>query len=158
MASASFISACIVALLCSAAMPAATAFCCRKSFCACTRRFCERGFGRLHLQLGVLQLLVELWIDELKDDAVGRDGAARTKQDPIDEALSRRRNPADVFGHQRAAAADFAEQRTPFDGVDPQRRALDAGSGRLQTRQAEGDQQNGDQRGSRRTRVGVSRF
>ena len=44
-------------------------------------------------------------------------------------------------------AAHLAHQRAALDRVDPERGALDAGRGRLEARQAEGDQQHRQQRG-----------
>ena len=87
---------------------------------------CQGGLGGLELQLGVEELLFELGITQLEDDAVWLHRGARPEDDVFDPRLGRGGNPADVFGDERAQAAHFAQQRTALDRVDPDRRALDA--------------------------------
>ena len=114
----------------------------------------QRGFRGLDLEVRVLQLLIELRVEELEDHAVGGDRRSRVEQDAFDAPLRGGGNPADVLRHQRAGAAHFAEQRAALDGIDPERGALDAGSGRLEPREAERDEEHRQRARSPRKRSG----
>ena len=54
-------------------------------------------------------------------------------------------NPADVLGHQDAGAADLTNHRAAFDGVDPDRGAVDAWGGGAEPRDADRDQHDGEE-------------
>ena len=71
----------------------------------------QRRLGGADLQLGVVQLLFELRVGQLQDHAVGFHRGAGAQDDLVDAPLRGRRNPADVFRHQRAEAAHLAEHR-----------------------------------------------
>jgi hypothetical protein len=117
-------------------------------FVACLHaKVFERRFGSLDLQLRVLQLLIELRVDQLENDAVGGDGSAGEEQDALDPAQRGRGNPSDVFGHERPGPADLVDERTAFDRVDPQRRPIHAGSRRLEAGDADGDEEESRHRG-----------
>jgi len=95
----------------------------------------QRGFRRLDFELSVLQLLIQLSVDELQNHAVSLHRGARVEEDAFDPPLGRRGNPTNVLGHERAEAAHLAQEGPALDGVNPDRRALDAGRRGLQTRQ-----------------------
>ena len=75
------------------------------------------------------------------------------QDDLFDAALRRRRNPADVFRRQRAEAAHLAHHRSALHLVRPDHRALDGRRRRLQPRQADADEHDGQQ-----TDAGVDRL
>ena len=108
----------------------------------------QRRFGGLDLQRGILELLIQLWIDELQNHAVGSHRRARVEQNPVDPPLGRRRNPADLLRHQRAGAPHLSQQGTALDHVDPERGPLHRRSRRLEAREADGNQHHRKQRGS----------
>ena len=62
----------------------------------------QGGLGGLDLERGVLELLIELRIDELQHHAVRLHRRPGLEEDALDASLGRRRNPADVFRHERA--------------------------------------------------------
>ena len=69
----------------------------------------------------------------------GVDDRAGAQDDLVDAALGARGDPADFLRHERAEAADLADHRAAFHGVDPHEVALDGGRGGLEPREAEGD-------------------
>ena len=104
-----------------------------------------RRLGRLKRELRVLHRLLEIRIAELQDYGVGRHGRTRSKDDPLDATLGRRRNPADLLGDERTGAANLPEHRAALDGVDPDRRAIDGGRRGLQLRDPDSDEDNDHQ-------------
>ena len=83
---------------------------------------------------------------QLEDDRVGRDLRAGAEDDALDASLRLRVDPADVFGHERARAADLAQHRALLHRVDPDDGAIDGGRGGLQLRDAERDAGHHDDR------------
>ena len=57
--------------------------------------------------------------------------------------LRRRRNPADVFRHQRAEAAHLPDHRPALHRIGPERRGFDRRRRRLQPREADRDEADG---------------
>ncbi len=97
-------------------------------------------------QLGIHDRLLELGIAELQDDGRRHDGRPGPEQNTLDASLGSGVDPPDVEGHERAGASNEAEHRAAFHGVDPDGRAIDGRSGRFQTRHADRDQDDDDQR------------
>ena len=62
-----------------------------------------------------------------------------TKQNALDPARGRRRNPADVLRHERARPANLAQHLAALDRIDPHRRPVDARRCRLEPGHSDGD-------------------
>ena len=90
----------------------------------------ELGLGEGQLALGVERLELDVRVHELEQHGLLVDRLAGVDEDALDASGRDRRDPADAFGNERAAAAHLTQHRAPAHLVDPQRRALDGRRGR----------------------------
>ena len=155
LASASLASASICACLYSASMLATCACCVRRSFCSCTRRFSSAASADCSARRALSASCSTCGLLSSRMTESGRTSGARPKQDALDAAIGRRRQPARVFRHERAEAAHLANERPALDGVDQQRRTVDGRRGGLHPRQRHGDERPG--RAARRPRSAIWR-
>ena len=75
------------------------------------------------------------------------------RDDPFDAASVLGSDPADVFGDQRAGAANLAEHRAALDGVGPHRAELHGRRRRFQLRETDGDEHEHEQAGDGENRA-----
>ena len=95
----------------------------------------EVGLGRGQGRLGREQLVIDFGIAQFEDDRIRLDGGARLDQDALDPGRGFRGDPANLLRHERARAADLAQQLAALDGVDQHAAALDRWHGRTECHQ-----------------------
>ena len=122
------------------------------SFRSCTRRLARLASAPFSRSTASW-LLFERGVRELQNHAVGLHLGAGPQDDLLDAPLRGRRNPSDVFRRERAESAHLANHRPALHGVGPDDRALNGRRGRFQPRQADADEDNGEQ-----THTGVNRL
>ena len=104
-----------------------------------TRQF---GFGPLCLKFGVVRRLLEFRAGQFQNHRVGFHLRARPNDNFFHAAFGVCRNPANLFRHERAQSAHLAHHRSALHRIDPNRRAIHARHGRLETRQSKRREQN----------------
>ena len=109
----------------------------------------ERGFSRLQREAGVERFLLDLWVAQFENDRIRTHQGARPKQNSLDAAIGRRRQPTRVFRDERAEATHLANERPARDGIDQQRRAVDCWCGGFHPRQCHRYEHQNEQRGDR---------
>ena len=96
----------------------------------------ERRLGGCEGEAGVHDLLLEVRIAHLQNHRRRRDLRTGAEHETLDPSGRRRGDPADVLGHEDAGTANLPGELTALDGVDPDRRAIDAGCRGPQPRDA----------------------
>ena len=100
---------------------------------------------RPELPLGVEGGLFDLGIAQLHQHGVGFHGRARQHQNALNTARGQRRNPENLFRHQRPVAAHPHEHFASLHGVGPG--VFDQGRGRLEPRESNRDDEQRAQAG-----------
>ena len=104
----------------------------------------QLGLGGVQLGLGFEPLQVQFRIAQFEDDGVGVHDRARLDQDAHHPAADRRGNDQDILGDERANPANLAQHGTPLNRVDPEGPPIHRRRRRFQTRQAQRDQAEND--------------
>ena len=101
----------------------------------------EICFGGLQVERGVDQRLLHFLVTQFEDHRLGRQNRrARKRHDAIDGGVGARREPADVFRHQRAGPAHLAQHLAALDGVAPRGATFHGRRGGTQLREDDGDE------------------